>query len=150
MTDIAIVWDPIRMRGDWAIANGDLQAGNDLETAVLVSLFTDRVLPDDQTPPDGTNDRRGWWADTFTGTPIGSRLWTLRRAVKSNAALVLKQARDMCAEALQWLIDDGVAGSIAISTAWITPTTLGIAIEITAPTGGLLGAFNYSWAWSRL
>ena len=142
--DIQIVWDPANARGDWAIAGGDLAVGNDLQTAVLLSIFTDRVLPSDQAPLDGTNDRRGWWADTYETTPIGSRLWTLKRAKKSAATNLLTVAQDICAEALQWLIDDGVASAVAVRTYWATAVQMGIVITITEPSGAS-STFDILW-----
>lgn len=146
MTDISIVWDPVKFRGDWAIGQGDLLMGGDLATSVLISLFTDRVLPGDQTPPDGTNDRRGWWADTFETTPIGSRLWTLKRAKKSAATNLLQVAKDMCAEALQWMIDDGVTSSVSVNTAWATANQMAIFIALTQPGAGSPATFRFLWS----
>ena len=79
MSDITTIWSTQTMRGDWAVANGSLVSGQDVPTAVLISLLTDRLaLPGDQipdAPPSGMADRRGWWADDDPETPIGSRLW---------------------------------------------------------------------------
>lgn len=71
---------------------GDLVAENTLRTAVILSLFLDRRADDDDVLPNGSNDRRGWWADTVapmteygiggglaSGDRIGSRLWLLSR-----------------------------------------------------------------------
>jgi phage gp46-like protein len=149
MKDITIVWEPVRQRGDWAIANGALVIGNDLETAVLVSLFTDRVLPLDLTPPDGTTDRRGWWGDSYESAPIGSRLWTLRRKIKSNASSILQEAKSICLEALQWMLDDQVAASINVTTFWANAVQLVIITQIVEPDG-TVSTFKYQWAWRFL
>jgi phage gp46-like protein len=147
MTDLAIAWDSANFRGDWVIANGGLATGSDLESAVLVSLFTDRIASPDFVPTDGTNDRRGWWADTYESAPIGSRLWQLARAKKTDQTTLLNQARDYCREALQWLLDDGVAGAVDVVTYWLSATTMGIQIRITRPQGT---TFQYSWSWNSL
>lgn len=149
MADISIVWDPVNAQGDWAVANGDLVTGSDLQTSVLISLFTDRVLPTDQAPPDGTNDRRGWWADTYEDMPIGSRLWTLARIAISNRTQLLATARDMCNEALAWLITDGVAAQVNVQTSFPAPTLLGIYVQIVEPNGNIQ-SFNFSWAWQTI
>ena len=146
MVDITIVWDPVNAQGDWAVAaNGDLQTGNDLATSILISLFTDRVLPNDQLPPDGTKDRRGWWADTYEDMPIGSRLWTLARIAIFNRTQLLATARDMCNEALAWLIVDGVAQAVNVQTSFPAPTLLGIQIQVIEPNGNIQ-PFSFSWA----
>ncbi|MDE2342911.1 MAG: phage GP46 family protein [Betaproteobacteria bacterium] len=154
MTDFAIIWDSVEGRGDWSVTSGDIAIGNDLETAVMISLFTDRVASEDYVPPTGSPPgRRGWWGDTYEeqlgNTPIGSRLWQLNRAVKNDAKAVLNEARDMCTEALQWLLDDNVATSVTVNTAWLDKQTLGISIQITGPAVGDVG-FNFQWAWQGL
>jgi phage gp46-like protein len=148
--DIYILWDNNNAQGDWALAVGDLQTGQDLETACLVSLFTDKLATPDFTPTDGTSDRRGWWADPYNDQPLGSNLWQLERAKKTRDTLGL--ARRYAAEALQWLVDDGVAKSVAVNTAWLgagVSTLLGIAIAITRPDGSAT-RFVYGWAWDGL
>ena len=59
--DIYILWDNSNAQGDWTLATGDVQTGQDLETACLVSLFTDKLATPDFVPTDGSSDRRGWW-----------------------------------------------------------------------------------------
>jgi phage gp46-like protein len=147
--DISVIWNPTLQRGDWAVANGGLAIGNDLETAVLISLFTDRVLPLDVTPPNGGADRRGWWGDTYEPSPIGSRLWTLRRKIKSDAGAVLQEAKDICAEALKWLLDDKVAASVDVQTFWANLVQLGIRVAIAEPDA-TVSTFRYSWAWREI
>lgn len=147
MPDITITWDPINSRGDWSVANGDLVTGNDLQTSVLICLFTDRVLPDDQLPPDGTDDPRGWWADSYNGFPIGSRLWTLRRRSISSVSSLLNDAKDICNEALASLVTDGVAKSIGVQTFYPSPGQLGIIVTITEPDG-TTQTFQFQWAWN--
>jgi phage gp46-like protein len=149
MPDLKIAWDPQRFRGDWALAGGDLAAGSDLEAAVMISLFSDRVASSDFVPPDGTGNRRGWWGDSYEPSPLGSRLWQLARAIKSDSTTILNQARDYCREALQWLVDDGVIAQVAVVTSWITRTTLGIQVTLTPPRGNPL-TFNFQWAWKGL
>lgn len=144
MTDIAVTWVPQDFRADWSIAKGDLQVGNDLQTAVVISLFTDRIASADF----ATDDRRGWWADTYETSPIGSRLWQLMRAKKSGAYDVLNRAKDYCKEALQWLLDDGVAATINIDTFWIRPNVMGISVVIIQPDRKTRSAFQFDWAWN--
>ena len=40
--DIQMKFDPERQTGDFVLLGGDLAIDRDLETAILVSLFTDR------------------------------------------------------------------------------------------------------------
>jgi phage gp46-like protein len=149
MPDIAIAWDPQKFRGEWVLSGGDLAVGSDLEAAVMISLFSDRVASPDFIPPDGTGNRRGWWADSYEPSPLGSRLWQLARAVKSDRTTILNQARDYCREALQWLVDDGVIAQVAVITSWITATTLGIQVTVTPPSGNPLN-YRFQWAWKGI
>lgn len=48
---------------------------------------------------------------------IGSRLWTLERAKRTTETLRL--AEDYAKEALNWLIEDGVAASIAVVATFV-------------------------------
>lgn len=147
MVDIAIKWDPARYRGDWDVTSGDLVTGPGLETAVLLSLFTDRVADPSFIPPPGEPfDRRGWWGDTYEPSPIGSRLWQLNRAVKTDGTTLLAEARDYCLEALQWLKDAGVVASIDVTTWWLAAQSIGIKITIAQPQSPPQ-TFDYAWAW---
>jgi phage gp46-like protein len=145
--DIRVIWDNTQALGDWGLATGDVETGQDLETACLVSLFTDRAATPDFIPTDGTTDRRGWWADTYTDRPLGSNLWQLERAKKTRDTLGL--ARRYALDALQWLIDDGVARSILCNTGWLGPNMLGIAVAIIKPDG-TASRFMFGWAWTGL
>ncbi|MHC0612974.1 phage GP46 family protein [Komagataeibacter oboediens] len=116
--DIAIVWNVRAARGDWTIVSSDLALDNPLKSAVMVSLFTDRVAPQQPTSDDtavgiqsptgptgaASADRHGWWGDAFADRPIGSRLWQLRRAVKVGTRAIPREIEDICNEALQLLI----------------------------------------------
>jgi phage gp46-like protein len=145
--DIQVIWDNVNALGDWALAQGDLQTGQDLETACLVSLFTDALATPDFIPTDGTTDRRGWWADTYDTQPPGSNLWQLDRAKKTRDTL--GAARGYVLDALQWLINDGVASSVYCNTAWLASNMLGIAVAIIKPNGTET-RFRFAWAWQGL
>jgi len=147
--DIEVTWDTANFRGDWIIGANDIgvETGG-IEAAVLVSLFTDRVASDDYTPPPGESfDRRGWWADTYEPSPIGSRLWQLNRSKKTDNNGLLLKARDYAREALQWLVDDGVVASINVETWWLQPTALALRVTLVEPKVPGKTTFNFAWAW---
>ena len=57
----------------------------------------------------------GWWGDSFApveGDRIGSRLWLLARA--KLLADTPAKAKEYAQEALQWLLDDGVAAKVDV------------------------------------
>lgn len=148
--DIRIRWDNDNCLGDWMLADGDLQTGQDLETACLVSLFTDKLATPDFVPTDGTTDRRGCWIDLYNDQPLGSNLWQLDRAHKTRGTLGL--ARHYADEALRWLVTDGVAKSVDVDTQWLGregTTAMLIAVTITKPDGSMT-RFRFGWAWSDL
>ncbi len=142
MTDLRIIWDATNGRGDLNMLGPVMEVGHDLETAVLVSLFTDARAPADYMPTDGTTDRRGWWGDTYNADDIGSLIWTFARAKKTQDTL--NNVQDAARKALQWLIDDGVAATIDIAAAWVSKTGLGLGITIHKP-GELPSQFSFVW-----
>lgn len=86
---------------------------NPLPRAVIISLFSWRRA----NPDDNAQIPMGWWGDTYptvTGDRIGSRLWLLGREKITND--VLNRARDYAIEALQWMLDDGVATRIDVDS----------------------------------
>lgn len=143
MSDITTAWSPALGRGDWVQLGAQLQSGNDLSTAVLISLFTDRIAHVDDIIPDGTTDPRGWWADD-PAYPIGSRLWLLTRAKQTSETLA--RAQDYIAEALQWLIDDGVVARFGITVEWTRSGQLGARVTAYRSDGSTT-ALNFASVW---
>jgi phage gp46-like protein len=89
-----------------------IQTGEELETSILLSMFTWRRAEKDDAVPDSVN-RLGFWGDTYPDVPgdkTGSRLWLLsgQAATPDN----LELAKNLVLECLQWLLDDGVAESV--------------------------------------
>lgn len=91
----------------------ELAQSDALVRAVVISLFTwRRASPQDIV--DG--ERFGFWGDmvepSVANDKIGSRLWLLSRAKIVNETF--SRAREYALEALQWLIDDGVASKVEV------------------------------------
>jgi phage gp46-like protein len=150
MSDLTTSWDPALLAGDWIFSDGDLASGRDLETAVVISLFTDRLAHDDDPLPDpGDSDRRGWWADwDAEAGPIGSRLWLISR--EKQLEDVRLRAEDYCREALAWLIEDDVADTVEVTAAWSTaPGRLDLDVIIMRERAVLLHR-AFSWAWRQI
>lgn len=116
--DIALFWDATLALADFGLTDHDLATDEGLETAILISLFTDRRAGAGDVLPDGEEDRRGWWGDAFgvPGDLIGSRLWLLDRSTQSAANLAT--AEEYAREALQWLIDDKVAEAVKVTASY--------------------------------
>lgn len=94
----------------------DLGEGSALESAVLISLFTDARVTDEELP-EGEQSRRGHWGDAFTGAATGSKLWLLSRAKRTPETLRLYE--DYGRQALRWLIDDGHVTEITLIAEYV-------------------------------
>lgn len=145
MSDISSFWDVERLAADWREGRGDLVSGNDLQTAIIISLFTDRVARDDD-DIDG-DDRRGWWGDADEENYIGSRLWLLRRQKLTQA--VAQKAEDYSREALQWLVTDGVVSSFSVATQIVYPRRLNMVIRYQRPGNGNDTDMRFFWVWEQ-
>lgn len=146
MSDLALIFDPDALDFDIALtAVGDLQAETGLATAIYLSLFTDAPARPGDVIPDGSTDGRGWWGDytpRFDGDRIGSRLWLLERAKRTAENIRLVQ--DYGAEALQWLVTDGVASTVSVTAVARGSDAVKLTVVVTAPDGKN-SQFHYVW-----
>lgn len=107
-----------------------------LTRAVVISLFSWR-LADADDPHD--QERFGWWGDTHPpadGDLIGSRLWLLSRVALTEDTVA--RARGYCQEALQWLIDDGVATSVEVTAQRVGVDRLSVRCVISRVDGAVV------------
>ena len=143
MSDLALVWQDLS--ADCAISGADLLRDDGLQTAVILSLFLDRRAREDDVIPDGTGNRRGWWADTALPSisngaqgnydSHGSRLWLLHR--EKQMPEVLRRAKDYAQEGLAWLIEDKVARKVDVVATNPQDGWLVLDITVTLHNGGL-------------
>jgi phage gp46-like protein len=105
-----------------------------LTRAVLISLFTwRRALTDD---PVDDEELFGWWGDSYPDIAddrIGSRLWLLRRVKLTDATQ--RDAEFYANEALRWLLDDGHAIALEISSEKVDISRLNLTVILTVPGG---------------
>ena len=146
MTDFATIWDAAAAQCDFVMAGTQPATGGDLATAILISVFSDRQAETDDTIPDLTGDARGWWGDVDEPVKIGSRMWLLERS-KATPDVPLR-AKDYLAEALQWLIDDGVVAKFDIETE-LAGEQLHARVTAWRADGSTV-AQHFSWVWSAL
>ncbi|EHJ8971186.1 phage GP46 family protein [Salmonella enterica] len=144
MSDIRTVWVRESQEGEWQISAGDLVTGGDLETAMIISLFTDRQAREDDDVDDG--NRRGWWGDAGHDYDIGSRLWLLQR--RKLTVSVARRAEDYAREALQWLLDDGVVGSLDIQAQIVWPSYLILTVHYHRPDNQP-DIIRFYWQWGK-
>lgn len=148
MSDIALAWDSEAGAADVRIAANDLQRDDGLETAVFLSLFTDRRAEDGDTLPDSVTDRRGWWGD---GVPVvpddkwGSRLWLLSRAKAEPATA--QRAREYAEEALAWLVEDRVTERVDVTSEVLPGGALALAVSVYRPDKDV-ARYRYDYVWA--
>lgn len=111
-SDIKFVWNETFLEGDFQCQGGDLLREEGLTTAILISLFSD-ARADDDDEIDDKNDKRGWWGDLESDTPIGSKLWQHDRAKTTQTTIT--KVKKTIEDSLQWLIDDEVAEKIDVN-----------------------------------
>ena len=144
MSDLKLTWN--EWGADATVEGHDLAFEDGLATAVILSLFLDARARADDALPDGGTDRRGFWADTVAPAVerdrTGSRLWLLSR--EKTLPEVLRRAHDYAAEALRWLVEDGVASRVDVSAAMPRLGLLSLAVNITLVNGeSSTYAFSY-------
>lgn len=162
MTDLALRWDPDRFAADLALVGGALATDDGLRSAILIALFSDARAPDVAELPEPGGERRGWWGDALAPNPlnslvarddprnfIGSLLWLLRRSKITQA--VLQRARQHAAEALDWIVRDGIASAIDVEVEaqppapGEAPQRLAIGVALTRPGGPDRQRFDFVW-----
>jgi phage gp46-like protein len=142
MSDIGLFLDGQTF--DVLVSANDLVADDGLETAIILSLFTDRRADDSDELPDAEQFRRGWWADSDDDR-IGSKLWLLSRS--KELVQIRALAEQYARESLQWLISDGIVESISVVAVIPLPGVIGLAVEIQRPfKDPAKYQFNYTWA----
>jgi phage gp46-like protein len=151
-----LVWDG--ERGDLAInalthplAPGDLKAEQGLATQVLVSLMADARV-DASELPDGVANR-GWFGDCFDlaagETPIGSKLWLLRRRAITDG--IETEIEDHVRAALQTLIDQGAVASIDVTvTADRSQNRIDFEVMLYGKSGSLAYNRKFQMLWGQI
>ncbi len=152
--DAALFFDLDAFDFDISIASGAIVEEFGLESAILLSIFTDRRAADDDELPGGSGpgfaDRRGWWGDTYPdveGDRIGSRLWLLGREKATSETLA--RGKEFVREALLWLVEDGVASRVDVEAEWLVRTADKVATfraTIQRPDAPEI-SFRFQYAW---
>ena len=153
MTDRLIIFDE-RLMGRLTLDpdSGEIASTDGLETAVTISLFSDKRAPADAVLPDKSGDRRGWclgWrqrqADPDAGE-IGSLLWLLSR--EKQLPDVVKKAKAYAEDSLAWLVRRRVAAKVSVTAEIVRDGVLGLLVEITRKDGTVWAA-TYRYYWNR-
>lgn len=100
---------------------------NTLETAVLISIFSNQRCAEEEKISDS---RQGWWGDLFSdfeGDRLGSKLYLLDRAKATEG--LSDRAATYIQKALAWMIEDNVANEVRAEATFKDQTLL-INVEI--------------------
>jgi len=122
--------------------DGDLKVDEGLQTAVLISLFTDARIDESEKEYE-EQSVRGFWGDMFSereGDVTGSKLWLFNRAKRTTETLVFYE--DYAKKALAWLTQDGVAEKVYVSAVYRGG---GLMLEIKVQKGKV--EYKYSIFW---
>ena len=143
--DIRLI--PTADAADIAVADRDLERDPTLETAIIISLFTDKRARAEDITPDRNEDRRGWFGDSLNddGDEDGSWLWLLHRS-KTIDEIPL-QAKEYTEDALRWLLNDGVAERIIVTATRADWNTLILSVGIFKPGSVQPELFKYFYNW---
>lgn len=153
MADIGLYWDNDNQCVDWkwstetnnGITITDIDSDNDLESYIILRLFTNRRAESSWTT---TTNKEGWWYDQLdTQGLTGSRLWQLWYLPVTDSDSYESRANDLVREALQTMIDDNIADTIDINCNLQGSKQLNINIMITKT--GNSQSFSYIWSTSK-
>ncbi|OGO02359.1 MAG: hypothetical protein A2Y72_02200 [Chloroflexi bacterium RBG_13_53_26] len=118
-------------------ANGDIATADQLDTALLMSLFCERRAAESEMPVPEL--RRGWIGNVATPDfEIGSKLWLYEQARITRTTL-----NGITAEALaglNWLVEDGIAESVIVNT-----TIAGLTVTLTRQNSEVSTQFYKLW-----
>ena len=118
-------------------ANGDIATADQLDTALLMSLFCERRAAESEMPVPEL--RRGWIGNAVTPDfEIGSKLWLYEQARITRTTL-----NGITAEALaglNWLVEDGIAESVIVNT-----TIAGLTVTLTRQNSEVSTQFYKLW-----
>lgn len=152
MTDRLIRFDPASLSGDLVLDtdSGEIVTTDGLETAVTISLFTDRRARDDDELPDNSGDRRGWCLThrqqllDREAEEIGSWLWLLGR--EKQVGTVVARAKGYAEQALSWMVRRKVAAKVTVTAEITQPGWLGLLVEIVRRDGTTWSnTYDYYW-----
>lgn len=144
--DLKLIFDGWLLAADLLQSGGDLDQDGTLETAVIVSLFSDRRARETDELPAGCTWRRGWWGSQLPDVPgderqWGSHLWLLSREKQTEQTR--QRAEQYARDALAWMIEDNVASAVDVRAEWTGMGRLALRVDITRPDGV---TETYSWA----
>lgn len=147
--DIQVKWSAAEQSADFVFDEEDIDLSTDagLETAIVISLFTDRRA-DGEALPSGETKLKGWWGDCLSdvdGDKIGSKLWLLYR--EKHVSEVASRAKEYAEESLRWLTDTRVAKRIEVEAYLLPDGVLALSAKILRPEVNDVAEFRFNYNW---
>lgn len=128
---------------DLAVMDGDFEAVNGFDTAILVSLFTDSRAQSFQV--ESAEYRRGWVGNVLTsgiGRSLGSLLWVYQQSRLTQD--IINQIQIEAENCLGWLVEDGEAKSVIATVTRENSRGIFILIDIVT-TDGVNQKYKVLW-----
>lgn len=125
------------------LSNGDLASVSGLSSAVLASLLTDARATAEQV---ATPQLRGGWIGSALDPDdfeLGSLLWVLEPAKLTQNTVAT--AASLAREALEWLIDEGIAQEVEVTGEIRGAREAGLNVLIRAPDGTIESQYIDLW-----
>lgn len=149
MADLALFFDGQTGYYDNKIAGGDFVSANPLDTSVLVSLFTWARASEEEVEENAP--KYGWWGDKVdpdNTDSTGSKLYLLRR--EKITPETIEKAKEYIRQALQWMIEDGVASEININVERNSGNNERVDAIVTIKRGDNLRTMRFNDLWASL
>ena len=121
----------------------DLVGDDGLESAVLLSLYSDGLAEADEVLPDQSEDRRGFWGDA----EFASLLWIMER--KTLTPKNINRHKKICQDSLAWMVKSGVAKSVTVTNERVGNVSLETTIQIMKPDG-VVQVYSYLRNWQAM
>ena len=122
--------------------NGDIASGDQFDTAIVVSLFSDARADESQVAIPEL--RRGWIGNEETpGDQLGGYLWLFEQSRLTGS--LLSDIEDAARGSLRWKVEDGYAESVSAKASREDERRLRLEIQIAAPTGEVETKLFYLW-----
>lgn len=147
--DIRLTYDVYEQYVDFILADRDVERDAGLETAMMITLLTDKQADIEDELPDESGYRGGWFGDAIpvvADYKIGTKLWLLQRA--KTISEIPARAKEYLKDGFQWMVDDGIvqAVNIIVERRRDLKTTLSFALSFVKPEGQtIFYKFYYNW-----
>lgn len=147
--DIRLTYDVYDQYVDFILADRDVERDPGLETAVMITLLTDKLADEEDDLPDDSGYRGGWFGDSIPVVEdykMGTKLWLLQRA--KTVSEIPARAKEYLKDGFQWMIDDEIvqAVNISVERRRDLKTTLAFTLSFVKPEGvTIFYKFYYNW-----